>query len=186
LCQKRLKLLWPYRIIIPEHTPHYIKLGALAQPQDSSLTRSRIVQLKTAPQAYETLAGIAHLQQQAGQLEEALMLIVLIQHHPSSYQESKDRVAAVETALRMKLPPAQVQAALAQGQSSELWATVAAVSGQVDTEQPLKQPVQDLRIELDGARQDKQVAEITESDYFQRLLGQADDLRQIIKQTETL
>jgi hypothetical protein len=48
-------------------------------------------------------------------------------------------------------------------------------------EERLRRQIQDLRIELDEARQDKQVAEITESDYFQQLRGQADDLRQIIK-----
>jgi two-component system cell cycle response regulator len=47
-------------------------------------------------------------------------------------------------------------------------------------EQRLKQQVQQLRIELDEARQARQVAEITESDYFQQLQARAYDLRQII------
>jgi two-component system cell cycle response regulator len=47
-------------------------------------------------------------------------------------------------------------------------------------EQRLKQQVQQLRIELDEARQARQVAEITESDYFQQLQSRAQDLRQII------
>jgi two-component system cell cycle response regulator len=47
-------------------------------------------------------------------------------------------------------------------------------------EQRLKQQVQQLRIELDEARQARQVAEITESDYFQQLEAKAQDLRQII------
>jgi two-component system cell cycle response regulator len=47
-------------------------------------------------------------------------------------------------------------------------------------EQNLKQQVQQLRIELDEARQAKQVAEITESDYFQHLETKAQELRQII------
>jgi len=47
-------------------------------------------------------------------------------------------------------------------------------------EQRLKQQVQQLRIELDEARQAQQVAEITESDYFQELEAKAQDLRQII------
>jgi len=47
-------------------------------------------------------------------------------------------------------------------------------------EQRLKQQVQQLRIELDDARQAQQVAEITESEYFQQLEARADDLRQII------
>ena len=48
-------------------------------------------------------------------------------------------------------------------------------------EQRLQRQIQELRIELDEARQSKQVAEITESDYFQRLRGQADNLREIIE-----
>lgn len=44
----------------------------------------------------------------------------------------------------------------------------------------LKQQVQALRIEIDQSRQARKVAEITTSDYFQRLRGQADELRKII------
>ena len=47
-------------------------------------------------------------------------------------------------------------------------------------EQRLKQQVQQLRIELDEVRQARQVAEITETDYFQQLQAKAQDLRQII------
>jgi DNA-binding response OmpR family regulator len=48
-------------------------------------------------------------------------------------------------------------------------------------EQRLKRQVQELRIELDEARQARQVAEITESDYFQDLRSQAGDLRSIFE-----
>jgi DNA-binding response OmpR family regulator len=47
-------------------------------------------------------------------------------------------------------------------------------------EERLKQQVQELRIVIDEARQAKMVAEITESDYFQRLRSQADRLRSIM------
>jgi DNA-binding response OmpR family regulator len=47
-------------------------------------------------------------------------------------------------------------------------------------EQRLKQQVQQLRIELDEARQARQVAEITESDYFLQLQATAADLRKIV------
>lgn len=50
-----------------------------------------------------------------------------------------------------------------------------------EREERLQRQIQELRIELDEARQDKQVAEITESDYFQQLRGEAEDLRKIIK-----
>jgi len=50
-------------------------------------------------------------------------------------------------------------------------------------EQRLKQEIQELRIEIDEARQAKKVAEITDSDYFQRLETQADQIRRILEDT---
>jgi methyl-accepting chemotaxis protein len=50
-------------------------------------------------------------------------------------------------------------------------------------EQGLKQQVQELRIEVNKVRQDEQVAEITETDYFQQLRGEAESLRKIIKES---
>jgi two-component system cell cycle response regulator len=44
-------------------------------------------------------------------------------------------------------------------------------------EQALKRQVQQLRIEIDGARAARQVAEITETDYFQDLQRKVDELR---------
>ena len=44
-------------------------------------------------------------------------------------------------------------------------------------EQQLQRQVQQLRIEIDQAKKAREVAEITESDYFQQLLGKADELR---------
>src|SRR6266550_5398268 len=45
-------------------------------------------------------------------------------------------------------------------------------------EQQLQRQVQQLRIEIDQARKTRDVADITESEYFQRLLGKADELRE--------
>jgi two-component system, cell cycle response regulator len=47
-------------------------------------------------------------------------------------------------------------------------------------EERLRQQVQELRIEIDEGRQAQKVAEITESEFFQRLRNQAADLRRII------
>ena len=47
-------------------------------------------------------------------------------------------------------------------------------------EQRLKQEVQQLRIELDEARQTRQVTEVTESDYFRQLEADAEELRKIV------
>jgi two-component system cell cycle response regulator len=44
-------------------------------------------------------------------------------------------------------------------------------------EQHLQRQVQQLRIEIDQERRAREVADITESDYFQQLLGRADELR---------
>jgi DNA repair ATPase RecN len=44
-------------------------------------------------------------------------------------------------------------------------------------EQHLQRQVLQLRIKVDQARKAREVAEITESDYFQQLLGKAEELR---------
>ena len=51
-------------------------------------------------------------------------------------------------------------------------------------EQQLQQQVQQLRIEIDQTGKAREVADITESDYFQHLLGKADELRNRIKGNE--
>jgi DNA-binding response OmpR family regulator len=50
-------------------------------------------------------------------------------------------------------------------------------------EQRLKQQVQELRIELSQTRQARQVADITETDYFRQLQAEAQSLRQILDGT---
>jgi two-component system, cell cycle response regulator len=45
----------------------------------------------------------------------------------------------------------------------------------------LQRQVQQLRIEIDQQRRAREVAEITESDYFQQLLGKADELRNRVR-----
>jgi translation initiation factor 1 (eIF-1/SUI1) len=48
-------------------------------------------------------------------------------------------------------------------------------------EQRLKQQVQELRIEIDQARQARQVTEITGTDYFQDLRSRAGKLRHMFE-----
>jgi transcriptional regulator with GAF, ATPase, and Fis domain len=50
-----------------------------------------------------------------------------------------------------------------------------------EREELLRRQVQDLRIELDEARQKEKVAEITGSEFYQRLRSRADTLRRIIR-----
>lgn len=47
-------------------------------------------------------------------------------------------------------------------------------------EERLQEQVRNLQIEIDEVRQAARVAEITETDYFQKLRGQADELRRIM------
>jgi CheY-like chemotaxis protein len=47
-------------------------------------------------------------------------------------------------------------------------------------EERLIRQVEELRIEIDVARQDRQVAEITESDFYQQISAEAEELRRII------
>jgi CheY-like chemotaxis protein len=51
-------------------------------------------------------------------------------------------------------------------------------------EQQLQRQVQQLRIEIDHVRKTREVADITESEYFQQLLGKADELRHRVKADE--
>src|SRR5437764_11170143 len=51
-------------------------------------------------------------------------------------------------------------------------------------EQRLQRQVQQLRIEIDQARKAREVADITDSEYFQQLLGKADELRNRVKTGE--
>jgi DNA repair ATPase RecN len=51
-------------------------------------------------------------------------------------------------------------------------------------EQHLQRQVLQLRIKVDQARKAREVAEITESDYFQQLLGKAQELRNRAKADE--
>lgn len=51
-------------------------------------------------------------------------------------------------------------------------------------EEQLKRQVQELRIEIDRTKQAKKVSEITESDYFKSLRGQAESLRRIMANDE--
>ncbi|HMR65485.1 MAG TPA: response regulator [Anaerolineae bacterium] len=52
-------------------------------------------------------------------------------------------------------------------------------------EQRLKQQVQELRIEIDQAKQARQVTEITGTDYFQSLRSRASNLRQMLQASDS-
>jgi CheY-like chemotaxis protein/HAMP domain-containing protein len=52
-------------------------------------------------------------------------------------------------------------------------------------EERLIEEVRELRIEIDEARQNRQVAEITESDFYRRLTSEAEILRRIVSDPES-
>ncbi len=90
-----------------------------------------------------------------------------------------DAAAAVEAETFEPAALADVAARTdALGQLARVFARMAREV--VAREQRLKLQVQQLRIELDEALQAQQVAEITETDYFQQLEARAQDLRQIV------
>ncbi len=79
-----------------------------------------IVQLQTAPQALECLAGLTHVAAQSGQQEDALAMVTLALHHPSTFQETKDRLTELHARLVAALPPAIVEAVRTHGLTSHL------------------------------------------------------------------
>lgn len=74
-----------------------------------------------------------------------------------------------------------------QDEVSTLSRVFATMAAEVKSrEQKLKQQVKELRIEIDHSRKARQVAEITESDYFQGLRAKAQELRKNSKEDGNL
>lgn len=69
------------------------------------------LQNQAATLALDALTGIAYLLAQAGKPEQALELLGLVQYHPASTQETKDRAAKLHDKLISELPPEAVAAA---------------------------------------------------------------------------
>ena len=65
--------------------------------------------------------------------------------------------------------------------TEELLSLPAIVQELAQAQQRTEQQVRELQIVIDEARQAQKVAEITETDYFQQLRGQAADLRRILE-----
>jgi len=110
-----------------------IGLGWVALQQEDWLSARRhfatalplIVQLQTAPQALECLAGLAHVAAQTGGQEDALSLLSLVLHHPSTFQETKDRLAELHAKVAAAFPSAAVEAVRTSGLPSQLWTVTA-------------------------------------------------------------
>jgi hypothetical protein len=76
------------------------------------------------PVALEALAGFASLHAKQGDREHALELLLIVLHHPASFQETKDRAAQLRTELEAQLTSQQVEAAQARAKAKTFAAAV--------------------------------------------------------------
>ncbi len=96
------------------------------------------------------------------------------------YLQQVDRVTAAATAIKADTFQLESldEVARRSDELGQLAQVFQEMARQVYTrEQRLQRQVQQLRIEIDQARKAREVAEITESDYFQQLLGKAEEIR---------
>src|SRR5262245_40287441 len=90
----------------------------------------------TMPLALDALTGTAYLLAQAGKPEQALELLALVQYHPASTQETKDRAVKLHDELIAGLPPEAVDAAKTRGKERSLEVVVAEILAG-ETQDPL-------------------------------------------------
>jgi two-component system, cell cycle response regulator len=96
------------------------------------------------------------------------------------YLQQVDRVTAAAAAIQANTfePESLDEVARRNDELGQLALVFQEMARQVYArEQQLQRQMQRLRIEIDQERRAREVAEITESDYFQQLLGKADELR---------
>jgi two-component system cell cycle response regulator len=96
------------------------------------------------------------------------------------YLQQVGRVTAAATAIKANAfqPESLDEVARRSDELGQLALVFQEMARQVYTrEQQLQRQVQQLHIEIDHVRKAREVAEITESDYFQQLLGKAEELR---------
>jgi two-component system cell cycle response regulator len=96
------------------------------------------------------------------------------------YLQQVGRVTAAATAIKANAfqPESLDEVARRSDELGQLALVFQEMARQVYTrEQQLQRQVQQLRIEIDHVRKARKVADITEIDYFQQLLGKAEELR---------
>ncbi len=79
------------------------------------------------PLVLAIITELAELQAQTGRLEQAVELLAMVDHHPASDRETKDKAEACLSELQAKLPPKPFAAAVDRGQQSDLTPAVEAV-----------------------------------------------------------
>lgn len=103
------------------------------------------------------------------------------------YLEQVGHVIDSAVAVEGGEPPTAALAAVAQRDDAlgQLARTFERMACEVQArEARLREEVRELRIAIDAERQDRQVAEITASDYFRTLRDRAADLRETIRQAD--
>jgi hypothetical protein len=74
----------------------------------------------------DALIGLAHLQAQAGEAEQALELSVCVAEHIASTQQTKGRAGRLRAEIESRLSSQQVEAATARARSKTLETAVSA------------------------------------------------------------
>ncbi len=128
--------------------------------------------------ALYNLIGLANLSAKRGEREHAIELLAHPLRHPAASKEVKDRAERLLAQLARELPAETVTTALERGQAKTVVAVAEEILG-IKLPESLAQVfrVPELRIAMDEANIARQVAEITEGEYFQRLQEKADALR---------
>ena len=75
------------------------------------------------PIGLDALVGMAHIKARTGQLEEALAILALVQNHPSSHFESREKARRLREELAADLPPELVTEAEVSGREIDLFRT---------------------------------------------------------------
>ena len=83
-----------------------------------------IAQIKQAPRALDTLAGLANVQAQSGRVETTLELIALVLNHPAAAFESKERVRQLKDELSAEFAAKGIPDSESGGQQLDLWTAV--------------------------------------------------------------
>ncbi|MCK6623745.1 MAG: tetratricopeptide repeat protein [Anaerolineae bacterium] len=78
------------------------------------------LEVQAIPLALDALIGLAYLQAQTGEAEQALELSTYVLHHPASTQETKDRAGRLVAELEPQLSPRQLEAVRMQVKTFEV------------------------------------------------------------------
>ncbi len=84
---------------------------------------------RASPLALDALIGLAYLQAQAGEAEQALEFSICVLHHTASTQEAKDHAGQLRAQLETQLMPQQIEAIQARAQAKAFDALVTEILG---------------------------------------------------------